>query len=72
MINATYDELASAGAIRAGDMTPQSARRGLVGVVLAAGKGLISAIQTLDGRASLYLADLANARNHAARFVDEF
>lgn len=72
MINATYDELASSGAIRAGDMTPQPAKRGLASVFLAAGKGLLSAIQTLDGHASLYLADLADARNHAARFVDEF
>lgn len=72
MIYATYSKLAPAGAIRAGDVAPESARRGVTGVALSAGRGLFSAVQKLDRRASQYLAELADARNHAGRFVDGF
>lgn len=72
MINATYSELAPAGAIRAGDVASGSASRGFVGVALSTSRGLYSAVQKFDRHASQYLAELANARNHAARFVDSF
>jgi len=72
MINATYNKLAPAGAICAGDVAPESVSRGVAGVALSASRGLFSAVRKLDGHASQYLAELANARNHAGRLVDDF